>query len=244
MSNLYPIVKRELRSYFATPIAYVFIVIFLLICGILTFWFGGLFDSDQASLESFFVWHPWLYMLLIPAATMRLWAEERKSGTIELLLTLPLKLSTAILGKFIASWIFILIALILTFPVPLTVMYLGHPDKGAIMAGYFGSFMLAGGFLGIGLSMSALTRNQIVSFILSAALCFMFVLCGLDPVLRFVSSWAPGWLLQTVSSISFLTHFMSFTRGLVGMNNLIFFVSMIIGWLCACGVILEMKKGQ
>ena len=244
MSNLFPIIKRELRSYFATPIAYVFIVIFLLICSFLTFQVGQLFESDQASHERFLKWHPRRYMFLIPAATMRLWAEERKSGTIELLLTLPLKLSTAILGKFIAAWIFILIALVLTFPVPLTVMYLGHPDKGAILAGYFGSFLLAGGFLGIGLSMSALTRNQIVSFILAAALCFMFVLCGFDPVLQFVSSWAPGWLLETVSSISFLTHYMSFTRGLVGMNNLLFFISMIIGWLCACGVILEMKKGQ
>ena len=244
MSTTWIILKRELRGYFSTPIGYVFIVIFLFLCGLFTFQVGKLFERDQATLEPFFIWHPWLYLFLIPAVSMRLWAEERKSGTIELLLTMPLKLSEAILGKFLAAWIFIAISLGLTFPVVLTVQYLGDPDMGVVVTGYFGSLLMAGTFLAIGICMSALTKNQVVSFILAVVTCLLFILAGFDVVLNFFGAWAPAWVREAIAQVSFLTHFNSTAKGLITGPDLMFFVSLTIGWLCACGVLLEMKKAQ
>jgi ABC-2 type transport system permease protein len=244
MRGTVSILKRELTGYFATPVAYVFIVIFLFISGLFTFQISRLFESRQASLLPFFTWHPWLYLFLIPAVAMRLWAEERNSGTIELLLTLPVSLAQAVLGKFLAAWVFIGIALLLTFPVVLTVMYLGEPDFGTIVAGYFGSFLMAGAFMAVGACMSAFTKSQAVSFILSVVTCLLFILAGFDVVLGFFSSWAPGWLTDSIASVSFLTHFNSVVRGVIGLSDVIFFLSLIAGWLAACGVVLEMKKAQ
>ena len=244
MKNIFIVFKRELRSYFATPVAYVYIVIFLFLSGLFTFQISRLFEAGQATLTPFFMWHPWLYLFLIPSVSMRLWAEERKSGTIELLLTLPLRPAQAIIGKFLAAWIFIGIALALTFPVVLTVMYLGSPDTGIIISGYFGSFLMAGAYLAIGACMSAMTKNQVVSFILSVVVCLLFILAGFDVVLDFFSSWAPMWFTDAVASVSFFTHFNAAQRGVINLTNIIFFISLIIGWLAACNVILDIKKAQ
>jgi ABC-2 type transport system permease protein len=246
MSCAVSILKRELKGYFATPVAYVFIVIFLFLTGLFTFQLGGLYGegNGQADLGAFFVWHPWLYLFLIPAVAMRLWAEERKSGTVELLLTLPVSLPQAILGKFIAAWLFIGIALALTFPTVLTVMYLGDPDMGIIIASYCGSFLMAGAFLAIGICMSALSSNQVVGFIIAVVVCFLLILAGHEPVLAAFRGWAPGWLVDAIASVSFLTHFSLVQRGLIRVTDLVFFVTLIIGWLTACGVILEMKKAE
>lgn len=245
MNSLIPIFKREMKNYFATPVAYVFIVIFLFLTGLFTFQIGRFFreGNGQASLDAFFTWHPWLYLFLIPAISMRLWAEERKNGTIELLLTFPTSLAEAVLAKFLAAWLFIGISLSLTFPMVLTVIYLGDPDMGVIVAAYLGSFLMAGAYLGIGICMSALTKNQVISFILSVVVCLLFILSGFDVVLDLFSGWAPA-LREAVSSVSFLTHFISIQRGVINLPDLIFFISLIAGWLFACGVVLEMKKAQ
>ena len=243
MSCLLPVFKRELKAYFATPVAYVFIVIFLFLTGLFTFQLGRFYEQGQADLNAFFTWHPWLYLFLIPAIAMRLWSEERRSGTIELLLTLPVTMGQAVVAKFAAAWVFIGIALALTFPIVLTVMYLGDPDMGVIVAAYIGSFLMAGAYLAIGICMSALTRNQVISFILAVVTCLLFILAGFDVVLDFFSGWAPG-LADAVSALSFLTHFESVRQGVIKAADLIFFVSLIVGWLFACGVALEMKRGQ
>ncbi len=244
MRNIISVFKRELHGYFATPVAYVYIVIFLFLSGLFTFQISRLYEAGQATLTPFFMWHPWLYLFLIPAVSMRLWAEERRSGTIELLLTLPVKLSQAILGKFLAAWLFIGIALALTFPTVLTVTYLGNPDSGVMISGYIGSFLMAGAFLAIGLCMSAMTRNQVVSFILGVVVCLLFILAGFDVVLDFVKSWAPGWFTEAIASVSFFTHFNAAQRGVINLTNIVFFLSLMVGWLVACGVILDMKKAQ
>lgn len=242
MSGLVPIFKRELRGYFATPVAYVFIVIFLFLTGLFTFNVSSFYEARQADLRAFFEWHPWLYLFLIPAVAMRLWAEERKSGTIELLLTMPVGLYQTIVGKFLAAWIFVGIALALTFPVALTTIYLGDPDIAVILVGYCGSFLMAGAFLAIGICMSAATKNQVISFILAVVICLLFVLSGFPVVTSFFSAWAPGWLVEAVRSMSFLTHFSSIMRGVIALPDLVFFLSLIVGWVYACGVVLDMEK--
>ncbi len=243
MNCLFPILKRELKSYFATPVAYVFIVIFLFLSGLFTFQVGNFYDGGQANLNAFFMWLPWMYLFLIPAISMRLWAEERKTGTIELLLTLPTTLAEAVVAKFLAAWIFISIALFLTFPLVLTVMYLGEPDLGVMAAAYLGAFLMAGTYLSIGICMSALTKNQVVSFILSVVICFLFILAGYPIVLDFFTGWSEG-VADAVASVSFLTHFNSIQRGLINLPDMIFFVSLMFGWLFAAAVILEVKKAQ
>src|SRR6266487_6109277 len=173
LANIKTITKRELGAYFSSPLAYVFIVIFLLLCGFFTFFVGGFFERREASLvRPFFDWHPWFYLFLVPAVGMRLWAEERRVGTIELLLTMPITAWQAIVGKFLASWIFLLLALVLTFPVVFTVCYLGDADLGVIFTGYVGSALLSGGYLAVACLTSAMTRNQVISFILSVVVCF------------------------------------------------------------------------
>jgi ABC-2 type transport system permease protein len=244
MRNTVSIMKRELSGYFATPVAYVFIVIFLLLSGVFTFQVSDLYGDGQAHLRPFFDWHPWLYLFLIPAISMRLWAEERKTGTIELLMTLPVTLPQVILGKYLAAWLFAIIALAMTFPVWITVNYLGEPDNGAILAGYAGSALLAGGFLAIGSCISAVTRNQVIAFVISVVICFVFLLSAFDAVLEFFSGWAPAIIVDAVSSFSFLTHFGSIAKGVIDLRDLVFFGSLIALFLFANALILDLKKAD
>ncbi|WP_395681644.1 ABC transporter permease [Dokdonella sp.] len=242
MSGTLTIFKRELRSYFSTPVAYVFIVIFLLLSGAFTFYLGNFYERGQADLQAFFTFHPWLYLFLVPAVSMRLWAEERKSGTIELLLTLPVTMWQAVFGKFLAAWAFIAIALVLTFPIWLTVNYLGSPDNGVIFASYLGSLLMAGAFLAIGSCLSASTRNQVVAFILTVVICFLLLLAGYPLVLDAIRAIAGQGLADAVSGLSFLTHFASISKGVIDLRDLVYFVLMIGVWLYATAVVIDMKK--
>jgi ABC-2 type transport system permease protein len=244
MHNVGVILRRELRSYFSTPLAYVFILIFLVLANSFTFYLGGFFERGQADLAPFFNFHPWLYLFLIPALAMRLWAEERKSGSIELLLTQPITLWEAVLGKFLAAWIFAALALALTFPLWITVNYLGRPDNGAILAGYVGSLLLAGGFLAIGSCMSALTRNQVVAFILGVVVCFMFLLAGFPLVLDAFRSWAPQAIVDAIASLSFLTHFESIAKGVIDVRDLLYFAMLIGFFLLATAIALDVRKAE
>jgi len=236
--------RRELAGYFATPVAWVFIVIFLVMAGAFTFYIGSFYDRGIADLDPFFTFHPWLYLFLVPAIAMRLWAEERRSGTVELLLTLPLTPWQAVLGKFLAAWLFVGVALLLTFPVWLTVNYLGNPDNGVIAAGYIGSWLMAGGFLAIGSCMSALTRNQVVAFILSVVVCFGFLISGLPMVMDLFSSWAPQSMLDAIAEFSFLAHFATISRGVIDLRDLVYFALVIGIWLLANTIVLELKKAD
>ena len=238
------IMRRELSGYFSTPVAWVFIVIFLVMSGVFTFYIGNFYQRGSSDLDPFFQFHPWLYLFLVPAIAMRLWAEERRSGTIELLLTLPITTGQAVLGKFLAAWLFIGIALMLTFPVWITVNYLGDPDNGVIVAGYIGSWLMAGGFLAIGSCMSALTRNQVVAFILSVVVCFVFLLSGLPMVTDLFSGWAPQALLDAIAEFSFLAHFSTISRGVIDLRDLIYFTLVIGFWLLANVVVLELRKAD
>jgi len=244
VSNIGIILRRELSAYFATPVAYVFIIIFLVLAGAFTFYLGGFFERGQADLLPFFSFHPWLYLFLVPALSMRLWAEERKSGSIELLMTLPVKRSEAVLGKFLAAWLFTAIALVLTFPIWLTVNYLGSPDNGAILTGYLGSLLMAGAFLAIGSCISATTRNQVIAFILTVVICFGFLLAGFPMVLDVFSAWAPAFLVDAIASLSFLTHFDALSKGVIELRNLVYFLLVIGAWLTANAIVLDMKKAD
>jgi ABC-2 type transport system permease protein len=236
--------RRELRAYFATPVAYVFIVIFLLLSGSFTFYLGGFYERGQADLEPFFRYHPWLYLFLVPAVAMRLWADERKSGTIELLLTLPVTMWQAVLAKFLAAWSFIGIALALTFPIWITVNYLGDPDNGAIFAGYLGSLLMAGAFLAIGACLSAATRSQVIAFILSVVVCFLFLLAGFPLVLDVFRAVAPQGLVDAIAGLSFLTHFGAIAQGVIDLRDLFYFVLTIGFWLYANAIVIDLKKAE
>ena len=238
------VMRRELSGYFSTPVAWVFIVIFLVMAGVFTFYIGKFYERGSSDLDPFFQFHPWLYLFLVPAIGMRLWAEERRSGTIELLLTLPLTTWQAVLGKFLAAWLFIGLALALTFPVWLTVNYLGNPDNGVIVAGYIGSWLMAGGFLAIGSCMSALTRNQVVAFILSVVVCFAFLLSGLPMVTDLFSGWAPQALVDAIAEFSFLAHFSTISRGVIDLRDLVYFALVIGFWLLANVIVLELRKAD
>ena len=231
MRQFLSITKRELISYFATPVAYVFITIFLLLSGLFTFYLGNFFEIGQASLGSFFEWHPWLYLFLVPAITMRLWSEEKKSGTIELLTTLPVSTLNIVLGKFMAAWLFTLLALILTFPMWITVNYLGNPDNGVIMASYIGSLLMSGGYLSIGIFISSLTKNQVIAFIVSVTICFLFTVSGLPIVLDFFSNWAGEAITDVIASFSFLANYSDITRGIIDFRTLAYFLSLIVLFL-------------
>ena len=233
------IARRELTSYFTSPVAYVFLVIFLLLAGFLTFTAGSFFERGEASLASFFIWHPWLYLILVPAVGMRLWAEERRAGTLELLLTMPVATWEAILAKFLASWIFLALALALTFPVVITVNLLGAPDNGQIASGYLGSLLLAGACLAIACMTSAMTRNQVVSFIVSVVILLFLILAGFNPVTDLLVRWASPALVDTVAAFSVMTHFESFQKGVIDSRDLIFFLSVIGFALFATGVIIR-----
>jgi ABC-2 type transport system permease protein len=242
ITNISAIFKRELTGYFGSPVAYVFIVIFLLLSGFFTFNISHFFEMGQADLRSFFQWHPWIFLFLVPSIAMRLWAEERRLGTLELLLTLPVTLTQVILGKFLAAWIFLGIALLLTFPLIITTTYLGNPDLGAIFCGYFGSFLMTGAYLSIGVMTSSLTRSQVISFILAVVICLFFILAGFTPVTQVLSGWAPLWLMEIVSQLSFLTHFASIERGVLDFRDILYFVSVIFFMLYANAVVLENRR--
>ncbi|MCH6583538.1 MAG: ABC transporter permease [Proteobacteria bacterium] len=244
MTNIWVVFKRELASYFMTPIAYVFIVIFLFLSGVFAFYLGNFFARGQADLQPFFTFHPWLYLFLIPSLAMRLWAEERRGGTMELLLTLPITIPQAVLGKFLAAWVFTGIALALTFPMWLTVNYLGDPDNGVIFASYLGSLLMGGAFLAIGACVSCLTKNQVIAFVVTAVVCFIFVLSGYPLVLDFFGSWAPQFLVEVISSFSFLSHFDAITQGVIDIRDFIYFASLIAFWLFANVILIEMKKAD
>ena len=244
MRNVGIIMRRELASYFATPLAYIFIFIFLLVANAFTFYIGGFYERGQADLDSFFGFHPWLYLFLIPALCMKLWAEERNSGTIELLMTQPVTLWEAVLGKYLAAWVFTALAVSLTFPLWITVNYLGSPDNGAILAAYIGSLLLAGGFLAVGSCMSALTRNQVVAFILGVVVCFVFLVAGLQMVLDVFRSWAPQALVDAIASLSFLTHFESIQKGVIDIRDLLYFGMLIALFLLATSIAIELRKAD
>jgi ABC-2 type transport system permease protein len=238
------IMKRELAGYFATPVAYVFILIFLVLAAAFTFYLGGFYERGQADLAPFFNFHPWLYLFLIPAISMRLWAEERRSGTIELLLTQPVTLWQAVLGKFLAAWAFTAVALALTFPIWITVNYLGSPDNGVILAAYLGSLLMAGAFLAVGSCMSALTRNQVIAFILAAVVCFALLLAGFPLVLDAFRAWAPQALVDAVASLSFLTHFEAIARGVLDLRDLLYFGLTMAFFLIATAIVLDARKSE
>ncbi|MGI8967384.1 MAG: ABC transporter permease subunit [Limisphaerales bacterium] len=243
LQHIFTIAKRELKGYFASPVAYVFIVIFFLLAGFFPFMASRFFQAGQANLRPFFTWHPWLYLFLVPAVGMRLWSEERRLGTIELLLTMPITAWQAIVGKFLASWIFLALALALTFPIIITVNYLGHPDNGVIFCGSVGSFLLAGSYLAISSMTSAMTRNQVVSFIVSVVLCLFLILAGFPPVTDLLMEWgAPSWLVNIVSSCSVMTHFEGIQKGVLDSRDLIFFFSIMAFSLFPPGVILRSHR--
>lgn len=238
------ILKRELGSYFATPLAYVFILIFLVLSGMVTFYLGQFYEREQADLTPFFTFHPWLYLFLVPAISMRLWSEERNSGSIELLLTLPLTKMEAVLGKFLAAWLFSGLALALTFPVWLTVNYLGDPDNGVILTSYLGSWLMAGGFIAIGSCMSALSKSQVIAFITTAIVCFFFILAGFPLVLNVFKGWLPVAFVDAIATLGFLTHFSSMSKGVVSLRDLLYFLSLIVVWLTATAIVVELKQAD
>lgn len=244
MSPIIAVMRRELRSYFVTPVAYVFLVIFLVLSGILTFYAGDFYDRDIADLQPFFVMHPWLYLMLVPAVSMRMWAEEAKSGTLELLLTLPMTLWQAMLGKFFAAWAFVGLALLLTFPIWITVNYLGSPDNGIIVAGYIGSWLMAGAFLAIGACLSTLTSSQVVAFILTAVVCVLLILAGQSEVLDFFQGAMPRKLVNGVAHLSMLRHYEAIARGVLDVRDLLYFVLTIAAWLTAGVLVLDLKRSH
>ncbi len=244
MGNLGIIFWRELMSYFATPLAYIFIVIFLITNGIFTFELGGFYLRGQADLLPFFSFHPWLYLFMVPAIAMTLWADERKTGTIELLLTLPVKLRDAVLGKFLAAWALTGLALVLTFPIWITVNYLGDPDNGVIFAAYLGSWFMAGSYLAIGSCMSASTKNSVIAFILTVSICFLFVIMGSPILLNAFPDFVPQFFVDAISAMGFLTHFDSIAKGVLDIRDILFFAVFIGAWLLASAIVIEMKKAN
>jgi ABC-2 type transport system permease protein len=243
MSATYAVFRREFAAYFATPIAFVFLVIFLMSMGVFTFYVGHFYDTGTADLTIFFSYHPWLYLFLLPALAMRLWAEERRSGSIELLLTLPLPVWASVLGKYLAAWAFAGLALALTFPIWLTVNYLGHPDNGVILASYCGSFLMAGAYLAIGAAISAATSNQVIAFVVAVVVCFLFTAAGAPLVMESFSGWAPLPLVEAIASFSFLSHFNAITDGVIDLRDIVFFASLIGLCLFANILIVETGKG-
>ena len=241
--NVWVLFRRELSGYFATPIACVFIVIFLFMMGIFTFYVGALYERNQADLQPFFNFHAWLYLALIPAISMRLWAEERRSGTLELLLTLPITITEAVIGKFLAAWAFTASALALTFPIWITVNYLGEPDNLVILGGYLGSLLMAGGFLSIGSCVSAMTRNQVIAFVVSVVICFLFIMSGFPLVLDFFRGWAPQALIDVIASFSFFSHFESIKKGVIDFRDLFYFGSLIAFCIYLNVLVVDSRRG-
>ena len=244
LNKTYIILDRELKGYFRTPLASIFLLVFLALSSGMTFFLGRFFERDQADLTAFFSWHPWLFLVLMPAIGMRLWAEERRSGTIELLITLPVTNTQLVVGKFLASWIFTLIALFLTMPIWITVNYLGEPDNNVILISYFGSWLMAGAFLALTSCLSALTKNQVIAFIISSISGFVLIMAGFNLVLSAVRSWSPNWITETISSMSFLSHFSRIQMGVFDLSSLVFFISMIILCLWINVQLVQVKKAD
>ncbi len=242
LAHTLTVARRELGGYFSTPVAYVFIVIFLVVAGVFTFELGRFYERGQADLQPFFTFHPWMYLFLLPAISMRLWAEERKQGTLELLMTLPIPLPAAVLGKFLAAWGFAAIALALTFPIWITVSVLGRPDQGAIVTAYIGSLLMAGGFLAIGSAISALTKNQVIAFVVTVVACFAILISGYGPVINFVKGWAPQAVTEAIASFSFLTRFESLSKGVLDLRDAVYFATLIGVCLLVTGLIVDWKK--
>lgn len=236
------IFKRELKSYFESPVAYVFLVAFLVLVGFLTFSVSHYYERGMADLQPFFFWHPWVFLLLVPAATMGLWASERESGTLELLLTMPITMAEALLGKFLAAWCFIALAVALTFPIVITTAYLGDPDMGVVLCGYFSSILLAGTYVSVGMLTSSMTRNQVISFVLSLAICLLLLLAGWEPVIGFFTRWAPVWLVDTVAAFSFIPHYESIRRGVIDVHDIAYYASVIVFMFFATHVVLENRR--
>lgn len=244
MPGLLVVARREWKAYFATPLAYVFLVVFLVLCGFTTFELGNFYSRNQADLAPFFSYHPWLYLFLVPAIAMRVWSEERKSGTIELLLTLPLALKTIVIAKYLAAWFFIALALLLTFPMWLTVNYLGSPDNGAIFSAYLGSWLMAGAFLSVGCCLSAASKSQVIAFVLTVTVCFLFVLMGLPQLLNTLDGVLPQLIIDTVAQLSLLTHFDAISRGVLDIRDLLFYLLFITCWLMATAIVIDQKKAE
>ena len=244
LNKTYIILDRELKGYFRTPLASIFLLVFLALSSGMTFFLGRFFERDQADLTAFFSWHPWLFLVLMPAIGMRLWAEERRSGTIELLITLPVTNTQLVVGKFLASWIFTLIALFLTMPIWITVNYLGEPDNHVILVSYVGSWLMAGAFLALTSCLSALTKNQVIAFIISSISGFVLIMAGFNLVLSAVRSWSPNWITETISSMSFLSHFSRIQMGVFDLSTLVFFISMIILCLWINVQLVQVKKAD
>jgi len=243
MNSFLAVFKRELKSYFTTPLAYVFLVIFLFFSGYLTFK-EGFYEMRQADMRAFFMNLPLLFVFMVPSTAMRLWAEERKAGSIELLFTLPITITQAVLGKFFAAWLFLVIALALTFPMVITVCYLGEPDIGLIITGYLGSILMAGGFLAIGCFFSALSKNQVISFVLSVVACAVLVFAGMPTTLSYVSTFLPAGMVSAIGNMSFQAHFESIQRGVLKFEDLSYFILLIIGWIVACSIVLDDRKAR
>ena len=243
MHSFWAVFKRELKSYFTTPIAYVFLVIFLSFSAYLPFR-QGFFEMRQADMRAFFMNLPLLFIILVPATAMRLWAEERRVGSIELLFTLPITVTQAVLGKFLAAWLFLAIALALTFPMPITVCYLGNPDIGLIITGYLGSLLMAGGFLAIGCFFSVVSKNQVISFVLSVVACAVLVFAGMPTTLNYLSTFLPAGLVSAIETMSFRTHFESLQKGVMEFKDISFFVLLIVGWIAASSIVLDERKAS
>ena len=244
LNKTYIILDRELRGYFRTPLASIFLLVFLALSSGMTFFLGRFFERDQADLTAFFSWHPWLFLVLMPAIGMRLWAEERRSGTIELLITLPVTNTQLVVGKFLASWFFTLIALILTMPIWITVNFLGDPDNNVILISYIGSWFMAGAFLALTSCLSALTKNQVIAFIISSISGFILIMAGFNLVLSAVRSWSPNWITETISSMSFLSHFTRIQMGVFDLSTVVFFISMMILCLWINVQLVQLKKAD
>jgi len=244
LNKTYIILDRELRGYFRTPLASIFLLVFLALSSGMTFFLGRFFERDQADLTAFFSWHPWLFLVLMPAIGMRLWAEERRSGTIELLITLPVTNTQLVVGKFLASWFFTLIALILTMPIWITVNFLGDPDNNVILISYFGSWLMAGAFLALTSCLSVLTKNQVIAFIISSISGFILIMAGFNLVLSAVRSWSANWITETISSMSFLSHFTRIQMGVFDLSTLVFFISMMILCLWINVQLVQLKKAD
>lgn len=242
VTKMLQIMKRELQSYFELPVAYVFLTVYLMLIGFFTFGVSRFYEAGQADLRAFFFWHPWVYLLLVPAASMRLWAEERNSGTLELLLTLPVTMTQAIIGKFLASWLFLVLALALTCPIVITTAFLGNPDMGVVWGGYLGCALVAGAYLSVGMLTSATTRNQVISFVLSVVACMFLVLAGWPPVTQMFAEWAPDWLVRGVAAFSVMPHFESIQRGVLDLRDFGYYMSVIVVMLFATRLALDNRK--
>ncbi len=240
--NIGAIFRRELKAYFQSAVAYVFMVVFLILTGFLTFSVARFYERGVADLASFFFWHPWVYLLLVPAATMSLWAEEQRSGTVELLLTMPITMSEAIIGKFLAAWLFITIGVVLTFPVVITAAYLGSPDMGVVLSGYLGSVLLAGAYVAVGMLTSSMSRSQVIGFVLGLLGCLLLLLAGWEPITGFFVRWAPDWLVRAIASFSFMPHYDSMQRGVIDLQDITYFVSVMVLMIFATHIVLDNRK--